>query len=281
MTNINKFKIVADSSCDISKLEKVAFETASLKISTNERDFTDDPELDTHEMVEYLLNHKGRSRSSCPNVEDWLKAYGDSEFIICITITSKLSGSYNSAMIAKKQYEKRYNGRKVFVFDSLSTGPEMALLIQKTQELILEGLSYDDIVSSLKEYSSNTGLLFILESMKNLANNGRVSPLVAKIAGILGIRVIGKASDEGELEILNKCRGGKKALEEVVEYLIKKGVSKGKINITHCINSEMAENLKNTISKLIPNANVEIRPTGGLCSFYAEKGGLLIGYEKF
>lgn len=280
MTNINKFKIVADSSCDISNLEKVSFGAASLKISTDQRDFIDNKDLDTLKMVEYLLNYKGKSRSSCPNVEDWISAFGDSEYIICITITSKLSGSYNSAMIAKKQYEEKYSGRRVLVFDSLSTGPEMALLIYKIEELILKGLSFNEIVSELKDYSSKTGLLFMLESMKNLANNGRVSPLVAKIAGVLGIRVVGKASDAGELEILHKYRGEKKALAAIVEYLKQQGVSKGKVSITHCINPKTAEALKNVLKENIPDVEIEIRTTGGLCSFYAEKGGLLIGYER-
>ena len=146
------YKIVADSSCDILRLNNVPFGIASLKISTAEREFVDNSGLDTKEMVEYLHGYKGKSGSSCPNTEDWLSAFDDAEYVFCVTMTSKLSGTYNSAMLAKKQYEKRHPGRCVYVIDSLSTGPEMALIIFKLEELITSGKEYDDIVDNITEY---------------------------------------------------------------------------------------------------------------------------------
>ncbi|MBE6932434.1 MAG: DegV family protein [Ruminococcaceae bacterium] len=273
-------KIVADSSSDLLELSGVAFESAPLKIITSEKEYVDDASLNVLEMVTDLLNYNGRSSTSCPNANDWLCAFGDAEQVFCVTITATLSGSYNAAMQAKQIYEERYPGRRVCVLNSLSTGPEMVLMIEKIRDLILEGKEFDDICSDVTKYTKKTGLLFMLESMKNLANNGRVSPLVAKVAGILSIRVVGKASDKGDLEQLNKCRGEKKALETIVQHLKSLGLNKGKVRIAHCFNESAGKALKELIQKEFSKVQVEICKCRGLCSFYAEKGGLLVGFEK-
>lgn len=276
-TNI---KIVTDSSCDIFELDGVAFATAPLKIITSEKEFVDDESLDIKEMVDHLQAHRGRSKTSCPNVGDWLSSFGDAERIFCITITSTLSGSYNAAMIAKREYEEAHPSRRVFVMDSLSTGPEISLIVYRIRERVLEGWGFDKICEDIVEYRKKTGLFFILESMKNLANNGRVSPLVAKMAGLLGIRLVGKASEVGDLEPISKCRGEVKALETVVQQLKLAGFKGGKVLITHCLNEKAGNALTELIRSEFSKAQVALEMCRGLCSFYAEKGGLLIGFER-
>lgn len=277
---MRKIKIVADSSCDMNQLEGIVFETAPLKIITDKKEYIDDKNLDVAGMVTDLQSYKGKSSTSCPNPEDWIKAFGDAEEIYCITITGTLSGSYNSACTAKQIYEENNSDKKVYVLNSLTTGPEMGLIIEKIKELVLENICFEDICEKINEYSQNTGLLFMLESMRNLANNGRVSPFVAKAAGILGIRVVGKASDKGDLEPLNKCRGEKKAIDTVFEQMKNLGYKGGKVKISHCFNEENALKLKEKIKNEFSGANITIDGCGGLCSFYAEKGGMLIGLEK-
>ena len=273
-------KIVSDSSSDVVSLEGVSFASAPLKIITTDQEYVDDEKLDVTQMVDDLLKYKGKSSTSCPNTEDWIRSFGDAEEVFCVTITSTLSGSYNSACIAKEMYEKAHPNRKVFVLDTLSTGPEMKLIIDKIQSLILEGKTFEDICDAITHYRQSTGLFFMLESMKNLANNGRVSPIVAKIAGTLGIRLVGKASEQGDLQPLNKCIGEKKALDTIVTHLKNLGSKIKKINIAHCLNEKAAISLKERILKEFEKVKVEIYKCKGLCSFYAEKGGLLIGYEK-
>ena len=164
--------------------------------------------------------------------------------------------------------------------DSLSTGPESALIIEKLSELIMAGNDFDTIVAQIKEYQKRTHLIFALESLHNLANNGRVSPLVAKVAGVLDIRVIGKASEEGTLEMTNKVRGSYKTLMTIMENMKNTGYEGGKIRIHHCEKPDIAKVLKHEIKKLYPEADVKIRTTRALCSFYAERGGVLVGYES-
>ena len=278
--DIQTTKIVTDSSADVMSLADVAFESAPLKIITADREYVDDNNLDVEGMVNDLAAYRGKSSTSCPNPEDWLRAFGDAEHVFCVTITGTLSGSYNAAMVAKKTYEEAHPDRRVFVLNPLSTGPEMALIIDKMRELILAGKEFDEICESINKYSEKTGLLFMLESMRNLANNGRVSPIVAKMAGLLGIRVVAKASDKGDIEPLNKCRGEKKALETLVEHLKNLGLKEGRVRIAHCFNEPAAVALRELIQKNFARVQVELTRCRGLCSFYAERGGMLVGFEK-
>ena len=277
---MRKIKITADSSANVLQLSAMDFAAAPLKIITNEKEFVDDNALDVGGMVSWFDSYKGKSKTSCPNPGDWLEAFGDADEVFCVTITSGLSGSYNAACAAKQMYESEHEGRKVCVIDSLSAGPELVLIIEKLEELIGQGLSFEDISSQIKAYQQNTGLVFMLESLKNFAANGRVSPAVAKIAGVLGIRIVGKASDQGTLEPTNKCRGESKSLSAIVNHLKEAGLRQGKVRIAHCVNEEAASELERRIHAELPQVDLKVHTCRGLCSYYAEKGGLLVGYEK-
>lgn len=280
VTTKKKIKIIADSSADLRTLDGVDFAAAPLKIITAEKEYVDDTSLDAEQMATELHSYKGKSSTSCPNSADWLEAFGDAELIFCVTITATLSGSYNSAMLAKREYEEAHPDRRVFVLNSLTAGPEIALIIEEVRRLVLEEKEFDEICAAAEKYTESTGLLFVLESLKNLANNGRVSPIVAKMAGILGIRLVGKASDRGDLEPLGKCRGERKALDCVMSKLQELGYAGGKVRIAHCLGEGIATELANRIREKFPAADLLLYKCGGLCSFYAEKGGFLIGFEK-
>ena len=279
---MRNIKIVADSSCDLFEVGggSTPFETAPMKICTAEREFVDDASLDIGAMVEYLYNCKEKSRSSCPNTTDWLSAFGDADEVFCVTITSGLSGSYNSACAAKKIYEESHPGARVFVIDSLSAGCEVTLIIEKLDACISAGMTYEEICAAATEYLGHTGLLFMLKSLKTFANNGRVSPLTAKLVGIAGICIVGRASDVGTLEPMHKCRGESHSLRTIVRELADQGYCGGKVSIGHCENAEGAKFLSEKIAEVYPDALIEIHPFRGLCSFYAERGGILVGFEK-
>ena len=273
-------KIVADSSANVLALEQTAFAAAPLKVITDVREFVDDAALDVDAMVSWFDSYKGKSKTSCPNPADWLEAFGDADEVYCVTITSGLSGSYNAACIAKQMYESENEGKRVCVIDSLSAGPELVLIIEKLEEYIGQGMSFGDICREIEAYKQRTGLTFMLESLKNFAANGRVSPAVAKIAGVLGIRIVGKASDQGTLEPTNKCRGVEKSLAAILSHLKSNGLATGKVRIAHCMNEAAAQKLKEMIRAQMAQVNVQIHRCKGLCSYYAEKGGLLVGFEK-
>lgn len=273
------FKIVSDSSSNVLEFPGIDFESVPLKIITAKKEYVDDENLDIEAMVEEIRETKGKSGTSCPNIGDWLRAFGEAENIFAITITSKLSGSYASAVEAAKIYEDAHPGTKVFVIDSLSTGGEMQLIMEYIRELVFGNETFESIKEKVVSYMEKTKLLFSLRSLTNLARNGRVNPAVAKIAGVLGIRVLGAAT-EGVLDPLHKIRGEAKTMEMMFEEMKKRGFCGGKVRIDHCLNPESAEMLKEKILAQFPQSDVAIGKNGALCSFYAEKGGLIVGYES-
>ena len=278
--NITDVKIVADSSADVLTIETIPYASAPLTIRTSQKEYVDNAHLDVLQMVTDLLTNTEKTTTACPGIGDWLTAFGDAKYIFCVTITSGLSGSYNSAETAKREYLETHPDSKVFVIDSLSAGPELKLLIEKLREWILAGKEYEEICTAIKEYQQHTWLLFMLESVRNLANNGRVSHLIASAVGILGIRILGRASTEGTLEQLYKCRGEKKALPTMLKTLQEHQYNGGKIRIGHCFNEDAAHKIKEMIQADYPQADIEVYPMRGLCCFYAESGGVLIGFEK-
>lgn len=275
-----KVKIVTDSAANMYSLDGVDFECAPLRIITNEKEYVDDETLDVEGMVNDLSSYKGRSGTACPGVGDWLAAFEGYDVIYCVTIISTLSGSYNAAMTAKQQYEEENPGKHVFVLDSYSAGPEMKLHVEKLKELVLAGKDYETVCKEIQEYKEqHTALVFSLESLHNLANNGRVNPAVAKIAGLIGIRMVGDVSPEGQLHPTDKCRGEKKAVAEIFRNMKRLGYKGAKVIVDHCYNENAANALKDTIQAQFADAPVVVAKTGALCSFYAEKGGLMIGFE--
>lgn len=273
------FKIVSDSSANLFSMEGVDFESVPMKICTQEREFVDDPALDVGQMVEYLRNHNGRSGSSCPNTQEWLDAFGDADCIFAVTITSNLSGSNSAAEKAKEEYLRTHENARVCVLDTLSAGPEILLILEKLQELIRSGLDFDRIESQIRDYMARTRLFFSLKSMVNLARNGRCSPAAAVLAGALGIRAVGRASEEGTLELMHKCRGDKHALKTIIDSMKRQGFAGGRVRIAHCMNPEGSDALGKLLLAEYPQCDVRIGECGGLCSFYAERGGFLLGFE--
>ena len=272
------FRIVSDSSSNVLSMGDVNYTTVPLKIIA-EKEYVDDAALNLAGMMEDLRNHKGKSGSSCPNVGEWLEAFGDAEEVFCVTISKNLSGSYAASVQAGQTYMEEYPGRRVFTFDSLAVGPEMAMIIDKIRECEAAGDDYETTKAKVLDYHNHIHTLFCLESMLNLARNGRVSMAVAKIAGMLGIRVAGIALG-GQVTPVHKPRGAKKATQTLVEMVKERGFRDGNIlRVAHCFAEEAAQAFKDAILAQFPNTRFILEHTTALCSFYAEAGGLIIGFE--
>ena len=244
-----------------------------------QEEYRDDGTLDAVGMATTLRTYKGKTSTSCPNVSDWLEAFEEADEVYAITITGTLSGCYNAAQLAAEEYQQEHPGKRVFVLDSLSTGPEQQLLAEHLRDELAAGKDFDALCAEMLRYHEHTHLLFSLESLANLARNGRVKPAVAAVARMLGIRVIGQASEAGELDVLCKTRGEHGALERIVLELKEHGYTNGRLHISHCGNPAAAERLKHMVKAVFDGAKVDISECGGLCSYYAELGGLLVGYE--
>lgn len=274
-----RYQIVSDSSSNVYGIEGVRYCVVPMKIIAGEREYVDTPQLDVRGMVQDLKSYKGKSGSSCPNAQEWLDAFGDADMVFGVTISRNLSGSYNAAQQAARDFAEEHPNSKIHIFDTLSAGPEMAMVVEKIAALVNEGRSFEEIVAEVRAYQNRTHIIFCLESMNNLARNGRVNPAVAKIASVLGIRACGEAQN-GQIIPTQKPRGQKKATEVLANMVRERGFTNDSwLRIAHCFGEPQAQALIAEVRKDFPNARYTIEPTGALCSFYAEEGGLMIALE--
>jgi len=277
------WKIVADSGCDYREITDLAdqtkFESVPLTIQIDHEIFVDNAQLDIDGMMEKMYATSSASKSACPSPDDYLRSFEGAENIFVVTITGSLSGSHNSAQLAKKLFLEEHPTANIHVIDSLSAGGEVDLIVKKLNDLIKEGLSFEQVVEAITHYQANTKLLFVLAKVDNLVKNGRLSKLIGAVVGLLNIRMVGEASDTGTLELLQKARGAKKALTAAVDEVLKAGYKGGRIIIAHRNNEKFCQQFSEAIKEKFPTADISFLPTSGLCSFYAEEGGLLMGYE--
>ncbi|MDO4966919.1 MAG: DegV family protein [Lachnospiraceae bacterium] len=273
------YKIVSDSSANLLELPAFNFSTVPLHVIVSDKDFVDNKDLNLDEMLNTLSSYKGKSSTSCPSAQEWIDAFGDADVVFCVTITSNLSGSCSSAKVAQSMYESEHTGRKVYVIDSLSTGPEMVLIIDKLVELINSGISPDEIFATICEYQKETHLYFTLSSLDNLAKNGRINSILAKGIGILGIKIVGRASDMGTLEPMDKCRGDKRAYSCLISHMKKCVYNGGRVIISHTNNPSGANEMNELIKSEFNYNDAIIMENRALCGYYAEPGSILVGFE--
>ena len=272
-------KFVADSACDLKEYPGICFETVPLSISTDERDYTDNEDLNVHEVLNYLEGYNDRSYTACPSIDAWLKAFEGADEIYCVTITSGLSGTFNGANIAREQYLEDHPDTKIYVVDSLSTGPGMVLLLEKLAELKSQGKSFEEVCTAIDKYRKRLKLYFSLSSLHNLAQNGRVNKLIASAIGFMNIKILGTASKAGTIEQVGKCRGNNRMIDKIIEQLKENGFTKGKIRICHVECLEFANAVAEKIRSIFNCTDIKIVPARGLCSYYAERGGIILGCE--
>ena len=277
------WKIIADSGCDFREMANLAkdtqFESVPLTIQVENEIFVDDKQLDIDLMMEKMYASSAASKSACPSPDDYLKSFEGADKIFVVTITGTLSGSNNSAQVAKKIFLEGHPDAQIHVIDSLSAGGEVDLLVTKLNELIQQDLSFDEVVEVISRYQEKTKLLFVLAKVDNLVKNGRLSKLLGTVVGLLNIRMVGEASQTGTPELLQKARGPKKALAPAIEELLKAGYKGGRLIIAHRNNEKFCQQFSQLVQEKYPQAHIETVPTSGLCSFYAEEGGILMGYE--
>lgn len=277
------WKIVTDSGCDLRSLEseskELQFERVPLTLQIGTEIFRDDDGLDIDNMMATMYQSSKAATSSCPSPDAFLQAYKGVDNVIAVTITGTLSGSHNSARLAKNDLLEDYPNANIHVIDSLSTSGEIDLIVLELERLINLGLSFEEVVERITAYQEKTRLIFVLAKVDNLVKNGRLNKLVGKVVGLLNIRMVGQASKEGTLELLQKARGQKKAVSALVEEIQKAGYKGGKVYIAHANNPKICEQISEKIKAIYPDAVIQTGRTSGLCSFYAEDEGILMGYE--
>lgn len=272
-----KYQILVDSASDLLSDyytdPEIGFKVVPLTIHVNDKEYVDNDSLNIQEMLADMHASK-KSSSACPAPQSFLSEFDNAEYTFIVTITSKLSGCYNSAVVAKNSYSKPEN---ICVIDSKAVSGTEMLIVDKLIELIKQDLPYEQIVKEITEYRDKRSLYFILQKFDNLVNNGRMSKIAGLIASKLVIRPICIAY-EGEIKIAKKIIGIKNTFTKLVQMIGEKAkdFSKETLIITHCFAEEEANYIKSDLEEKCNFKEIRILPMRGLCSYYALEKGLII-----
>lgn len=276
------YKIISDTSCDLTKKEikDLGIEYVPFKISIDGKDFTDDENLNIDDFLEAMESTENPINTACPSPYDYLKIIEENKDkdIYILTISSKLSGSYNSAKVAEAEAKEKFENLKIHVIDSKAASAGTTRIALKLLDLVKEK-DFEEIVKEIEKDTNLETTMFVLESMKNLIKNGRIKKTAGLIANVLNIRPI-MISNDGEIELFEINRGMKKSLDKMIKAIESKcKIEKPDlITISYVANKERAEKLKEKIEELYEDVKVHIRHTNGLSSGYADIGGIVIAF---
>lgn len=276
------YKIISDTSCDLTKKEikDLGIEYVPFKISIDGKDFTDDENLNIDDFLEAMKSTENPINTACPSPYDYLKIIEENKDkdIYILTISSKLSGSYNSAKVAEAEAKEKFENLKIHVIDSKAASAGTTRVALKLLDLVKEK-DFEEIVKEIEKDTNLETTMFVLESMKNLIKNGRIKKTAGLIANVLNIRPI-MISNDGEIELFEINRGMKKSLDKMIKAIESKcKIEKPDlITISYVANKERAEKLKEKIEELYEDVKVHIRHTNGLSSGYADIGGIVIAF---
>ena len=279
------WNIVSDSSCDLRTTdftsEQVHFETIPLRLQVGEREFIDNDDLETPELLAAMAAEKTASSTACPSPGAFARAFEKGDRTICFTISTNLSGTYNAALMGREMVLEEHPEKQICVIDSKATAGAMVLLIRRTKMLIEANpeIDFEELCGQLRLYQAALRTCFTLENFDNLIKNGRMRPLVGTLLHSLGIHVIADATPQGTIHVADKARGEAKTYKAITALMsASKDCAGAEVVISHCENPAGAVRLKEQILTDLPVKSVDIISCRGLTSFYAMEKGLIIGY---
>jgi len=274
------FKIVSDSSMDLNETleNQIDVEKVPFKLYIEEEEIVDNADLNVIEFIEKMKKSAKLPRTACPSPDDFKQLFEGVEEVFAVTISSKLSGTYNSAILAKNLVLEEVK-KKIHVFDSKSASVGQTLIGIKIDEMIKQEFSFEEIVDEVEKYIANMKTFFISENLDNLIKNGRIPSWKGKLAMALKIRPIMKAI-EGDILVHERVRGSNKAFEKLAQTVCEMAHESGskRLAISHVNNPERAKSLKSRIQELCDFQEIIIVPTHGLTSLYCDDQGIILAF---
>ena len=275
------YKIIIDSCGELTREMKASghFETASLQIDVDGYHIVDDETFDQEDFLKKVAACPECPKSACPSPESYRKAFDcEAEHIYCVTLSSELSGSYNSAVLGASLLHEEKKGVQIHVFNSCSASIGQTLIAMKIVQCEDAGLPFEDVVSVVNKYIEEQHTFFVLENLETLRKNGRLSRVKALVATALKIKPIMGSTPEGTICQLDQARGMNKALVKMVDKIVE--VTENSENkilaISHCNSPKKANMLKEAIQEKMKLADIVVLDTAGVSSMYANDGGIIV-----
>ncbi|MDD4370556.1 MAG: DegV family protein [Anaerostipes sp.] len=278
------FNIVCDSCTDLTKedFEKGCYSWVPLTLLVEEYEIIDDETFNQLDFLDKVARSKGEVKSACPAPESYKMNYDKADDIYVITLSAELSGSYNSAVLAKNLYEEENGKKNIYVFNSRGASTTQILIARKIYEYASTGMGFEEVVEKVEEYISGQRTYFVLETLDVLKRNGRLSKVSATLASALNIKPVMEGTREGTIEKLGQARGTKKALSKLVDAIAEdyaaRDLSDRILAVAHCNCKQRAEAFKDMLEKKIKAKEIIIIDTKGVSSLYACDGGIIVSY---
>lgn len=277
-----KYKIVVDSCCDLNENERrdPHFERVPLTLHIGRYQFIDDDTFNQKEFLRLVAETPECAKTACPSPEAYLKAYeGEYDMVFAVTLSQHLSGSYNSAILAKNLYEEEHpdDGKHIEVFSSDSAGVGESVIALKLRELAEAGLHFSEIVEKVREFRDEMVTYFVLENLDTLKKNGRLTGLAAVLATTLNIKPV-MAGDHGVIVKVDQCRGISKALKRLTDLVVEncRHPEEKTLGITHVNCLERAEYVRDLLLSKAKFRDVYLVDAAGVSTTYANDGGIIV-----
>ena len=279
------FKIVADSCCDLPKeqREDPRFEIVPLVLQIGDHHVIDDDTFDQLDFIKLVAESSEPARTACPSPERYMQSYDcDADDVYVVTLSSPLSGSYNSAILGKNLYEEEYaddpaKKKNIHVFDSWSACCGEANIALKILKLAEEGLGFDKIVETVEAYKREMRTFFVLDNLDTLRKNGRLVGIKSVVASTLSIKPV-MSAHEGVIIQRGQGIGTKKALIKMVEIIQKEiaNTEEKTLMITHVNCFERAMVVRDMILARCRFAKSIVVDAAGVATVYAGDGGIVV-----
>ena len=273
-----KDNLIVDSCTDFIK-ETEDIPRVPIRILIDDEEIVDE-NTDIHRLIEKMKNTKNQIKTACAPPEDFIKKLKEEANNFIVTISNPLSGSYNSAMVAVEAFKEKFPESFVHVFDTKTAAAGETMIAMKVKQLIEENLNTAEIIEQTNKYIAKLKTLFILESLDNLAKNGRITNFKAILANIMHIVPIMGEDGEGRIVLREQVRGRKKAFARLIEMISEHNVDfeNTVLGITHVNCLEKAEKLRDEIKARYPFKDIKIFKSSGLSTIYADDGGIVIAF---
>lgn len=276
-----RYRIVIDSCGELVEKWKdsPAVERASLTLTVDDEDIIDDDTFDQAYFLKRVAESPNCPKSSCPSPERYMSAYDcEAEHVYAVTLSSELSGSYNSAVLGMNLLKETHPDKKIHVFNSRSASVGQTLIALKIEECEEQGMEFEEVIKKVDAYISEQNTYFVIETLETLRKNGRLSNLKAFVATALKIKPVMGSTPEGTIVQLDQARGMNKAVMKMVDYVVERTPNPAEkvLGISHCNCPARAQAVKEAILERIPVKDVVLLDTAGVSSMYANDGGIII-----
>lgn len=272
--------IMADSCCDIQTLgtsENVDFIRVPLTLQVDNKDFVDDDALSIAELIQSIKVSEKPSATACPSPEKFAEIFRKYDVSFVVTLSSRLSGTYNSAMLAKAMVEEEEPQRRIHVVDSKSASAGEVKLVLRLKELMeADDASFEGVVAEIERIRNSLATYFVLQSFDSLVKAGRMGKIAGFIASKLSICPLCGDDGDGQIKVHDTVRTPRRAIRRMAEKLEERVNLEGEtLVICHCNNLELAEMLRTYAMELYKLKEVIICATRGISSFYAGDKGVV------